>query len=72
MRSWKTTTFGAIALIGSTFAQFYPEFERHGLFIAQIGGALGLLFARDNNVSSEQVGIVNQPNKLSEAETKKD
>lgn len=68
MRSWKTTTFGAIALIGSTFAQFYPEFERHGLFIAQIGGALGLLFARDNNVSSEALGI----KKNSEDETKKD
>lgn len=72
MKSWKTTLCGAIALIGSSFAQFYPEYERHGLFLAQIGGALGLMFARDNNVSSEEVGISSKTTKPSEEETKKD
>ena len=67
-RSWKTTLCGAIALIGASIAQFYPEQARHGLFLSAVGTGLGLLFARDNNVSSDALGI----KKASEVETKKD
>ena len=70
MKSWKTTLCGAIALIGASVAQFYPEQARHGLFLSAVGTGLGLLFARDNNVSSKALGI--NKDKSSEAETKKD
>ena len=36
--------------------QFYPEQAKLGGFLAFLGSGLGLLFARDNNVSSEDVG----------------
>jgi len=67
-RSWKTTACGIAALIGSAVAQFYPEYAHHGNFLATVATGAGLLFARDNNVSSEALGI----NKASESETKKD
>jgi hypothetical protein len=62
MKSWKTTLCGVVAIIGGTLVQFFPEYP----LAAKIGGALaaaatgiGLLFARDNNVTSEQVGAGN-------------
>jgi hypothetical protein len=56
MKSWKTTVCGVLGLLGGLIAQFFPEYSRYGLFLASFGAGLGLLFARDNNVTSEQAG----------------
>lgn len=60
--SWKTTVCGLLALIGGGLTQFYPEYAQLGGFLAFLGSGLGLLFARDNNVTSEQAGA-NDPGK---------
>lgn len=60
MKSWKTTLCGVLALVGGGLTQFYPEYAKLGGFLAFIGSGAGLLFARDNNVTSEQVGA-NKP-----------
>ena len=57
MKSWRTTICGVLALVGPLIAQFYPEYAHHGNFIGALGAGLGLLFARDNRVSSEDLGI---------------
>jgi len=56
-RSWKTTLGGLLALIGANLALFWPEHcAKLGGFLAALGSGLGLLFARDNDKSSEDVG----------------
>jgi len=55
--SWKTTVGGLLALIGANLALFWPEHcAKLGGFLAALGSGLGLLFARDNDKSSEDVG----------------
>jgi hypothetical protein len=54
--SWKTTLCGVLVLLGGLVAQFFPEFARYGGFLAALGSGLGFMFARDNNVTSEQAG----------------
>lgn len=56
MKSWKTTVGGLIALLGTTLAATWPEYSKIGTFLASFGAGLGLLFARDNKVTSEQAG----------------
>ena len=59
MKSWKTTLCGVLGIVGAAITQFFPEYPlvfKVGGFMAAIGPALGLLFARDNNVTSEQAG----------------
>lgn len=56
MRSWKTTLGGVISLVGTCLAATWPEYAKAGAFLASLGAGLGLLFARDNNVTSEDVG----------------
>lgn len=56
MNSWKTTLCGVLAIVGGALVQFFPEYAKLGGFMACIGSGLGLLFARDNNVTSEQAG----------------
>lgn len=56
MTSWKTTLCGVLAIVGGAIVQFFPEYAKLGGFMACIGSGLGLLFARDNNVTSEQAG----------------
>jgi hypothetical protein len=56
VKSWKTTVSGLLAGGGLAFAEFFPEFARYGHFAAAIGTVLAGLFARDNNVTSEQAG----------------
>ena len=56
MKSWKTTLFGALAALAA-----YLSAQEGGVKIAGqiLGGvSIGLMgiFARDNNVTSEQVG----------------
>jgi hypothetical protein len=60
MKSWKTTLCGSLALIGALITQFYPEFAKHGGFVAALASGLGLLFARDNKVTSEDAGAKTQ------------
>ena len=56
-RSWKTTLGGLLALIGANLALFWPEHcAKLGGFLAALGSGVGLLFARDNNKTSAQVG----------------
>lgn len=54
--SWKTSAAGFIAIAGTAISQFKPEWA--GLFsqIVAIATGIGLLSARDNNVTSEQAG----------------
>lgn len=56
MNSWKTTLCGVLALIGGGLVQFFPEYAKLGGLLSFIGSGLGLMFARDNNVTSEQAG----------------
>lgn len=54
--SWKTTLTGIIAIASVIAAIYFPE---HAEAITKISGVLvglGLISARDNNVSSEQAG----------------
>jgi hypothetical protein len=61
MRSWKTSFCGLLMLFGTVGAQYFPEYARLANFLAAIGAGLGLLFARDNNVTSEQAGAIKPP-----------
>jgi hypothetical protein len=62
-RSWKTTLCGAVALGGGIAAQFFPEYPlvvKIGGALAAFGTGMGLMFARDNGVSSEDVQAVKE------------
>ena len=66
IRSWKTSLGGAMAALGATlfaageFSWVTPSevhaFKLVGFLIGSAGTFFGLLFARDNNVTSEQAG----------------
>jgi len=63
MKSWKTTVAGIAAIIAAIALAIANEFDADpatvadwGAAIAALSAGLGLLFARDNNKSSEQVG----------------
>jgi hypothetical protein len=56
MKSWKTTVAGLLALTGGALVQFFPAHAALGGFLATLGSGAGLLFARDNKVTSEQAG----------------
>lgn len=58
MNSWKTTLFGALAALGTYLATVQdPEWLQYvGKGLVMVGPLLLGLFARDNNVSSEQAG----------------
>lgn len=64
MKSWKTTLGGALAALGTTVAILDPDWARWGGLVAAFGTFFGLLFARDNNVTSEQAGAKPIPGKL--------
>lgn len=65
--SWKTTTCGAIALAGTIVAaaDFGPLANKIAGCLASFGTGLGLLFARDNGVTSEQVQAAKNKNDTS-------
>ena len=56
-RSWKTTACGAAAVIATAVigADFGPLATKIASCVAAASAGLGLLFARDNNVSSQDV-----------------
>lgn len=59
MKSWKTTLCGAIAALGVYF-QTIPDpawMMTLGQVLAGVGTFLTGMFARDNNVTSEQAGL---------------
>lgn len=56
MKSWKTTLAGAIAALGVYF-QTVPETQFVGDILAGAGAFLTGLFARDNDKTSEQIGV---------------
>lgn len=63
MKSWKTTLFGAggvVTIIGSVLNALFdgdPATQVDWVTVcAGLAPAIGLLFARDNNVTSEQAG----------------
>lgn len=67
MGSWKTTSAGILAIVGG-LAGLYFSFKTGNLnetTITTSAGAIltgvGLIFARDNNVTSEQVGAGQKP-----------
>jgi hypothetical protein len=55
--SWKTSAAGIVAVAAVVITQFFPQY--HDLFDKVVGVAvgLGLLAARDNNVTSKQAGV---------------
>lgn len=56
MKSWKTTIGAALIALGAAITQIDPTWAKWGGLIGAAGGFFGLLFARDNNVTSEQAG----------------
>lgn len=58
MKSWKTTVAGALGAIGTFLAgQESGALKLAGQILSGVSVALLGLFARDNNVSSEQAGV---------------
>lgn len=65
MASWKTTVCGILGIVvaGINFIAM-PMLDadpatlpNYTAFVAALTAGIGLLFARDNNVSSEQAGV---------------
>lgn len=55
--SWKTTVCGLLAIIGASLVQFFsdiPLVVKCGGFLGAVASGAGLMFARDNKVTSEQ------------------
>ena len=56
-KSWKTTIAGLLAAVGAALSQSDDAtLKSIGGVLAPIGAFLTGVFARDNNVSSEQAG----------------
>lgn len=46
---------GIVTLIGTSIVQFFPEYTKYGLFLSSVATGIGLMTARQNGVTSEQV-----------------
>lgn len=64
MKSWRTTLSGIAGILGLVCVALAAQFDADPstvanwqLVIPSVITAVGLLFARDNRVSSEQAGI---------------
>lgn len=55
-KSWKTTLGGAVNAFGMAGVLIYPEHAKPFLLLAALGTSFGLMFARDNDKTSEDVG----------------
>lgn len=63
MKSWKTTLAGAAAVVAAVATAVSAQFDNNPatvpdwtLVIGMITAGVGLMFARDNDKTSEQVG----------------
>lgn len=54
MKSWKTSLGAAVCAFGAAVSLIDPAWTKIGALLTAAGTSLGLLFARDNNVTSEQ------------------
>ena len=54
--SWKTALAGIIGLAGTVVPQFWPEYAQIMLQIVGLATSLGLMVARDDDKTSEDVG----------------
>ena len=56
-RSWKTTACGAAAIVATAVigADFSPIITKIAACVGSAAAGLGLMFSRDNNVSSQDV-----------------
>ena len=65
--SWKTTLLGVLALLGAlvqvttALLDNDPETKPNFEILATAAAGIGLIFARDNNKTSEDVGAVSTP-----------
>jgi hypothetical protein len=62
--SWKTTAAGVAGIVGLLMMAFQAQFDEDPKTVAEwwmivpvVISQIGLLFARDNDKSSEQVGV---------------
>lgn len=65
-RSWKTSLASLASALGLAISQAPPDALPHwlrsaGLIVSVLGLALAGIFARDNDVSSEDVGLKTLP-----------
>lgn len=63
MKSWKTTAAGIAAIVAAVATAIVAEFDGNpattaewGVVITAVVTGIGLLFARDNKVTSEEAG----------------
>lgn len=56
MKSWKTTAAGVVAIAAQFVAFRWPEYAPLAAKVTALMAGLGLMAARDNNVTSEQAG----------------
>ncbi len=57
MKSWKTSLAGIVALAAVVVTHFWPEHSPLVNKLMATAVALGLLSARDNNVTSKEAGV---------------
>jgi hypothetical protein len=67
--SLKTTTCGVLCTACPIIATFYPEHARLMNAVAAVAAGIGLMFARDNNVTSAQVAASKEPSDSSPPKT---
>lgn len=60
MKSWRTNIWGIISIAAGAIVAsgFGPEVTKIAGCVATASSGIGLLFARDNKVSSEQAGAI--------------
>jgi hypothetical protein len=54
--SWKTTTAGVLAIAAIVVQNWFPQYQGILNTVTGVAISLGLIAARDNNVTSEDVG----------------
>lgn len=55
MKNWKTTLFGTLAAIATSLSAVFPDYKELLLSAAGLFGAIGLIFAKDGNVTGGTV-----------------
>lgn len=54
--SWKTTTAGVLAIAAIVVQNWFPQYQGILNTVTGVAISLGLIAARDNDVTSEDVG----------------